>query len=106
MSGWPAAAPQESRWDALVIHPDDDVAILLRDVQAGELVGVRHAADVTVHTVTEAIPLGHKFALHAIEKGAPIRKYGERIGAATAAIAAGAHVHVHNMQSVRARKPT
>ena len=38
--------------------------------------------------------------------GAPVRKYGECIGVATADIAPGSHVHVHNMESRRARKTT
>jgi hypothetical protein len=36
----------------------------------------------------------------------PVRKYGECIGVATADIAAGSHVHVHNMESRRGRKTT
>jgi hypothetical protein len=36
--------------------------------------------------------------------GHHIRKYGAAIGEATAAIAAGAHVHVHNLRSLRARR--
>jgi hypothetical protein len=32
-----------------------------------------------------------------------VRKYGEAIGAAREPIAAGAHVHVHNLVSLRAR---
>ncbi|MBL8551176.1 MAG: altronate dehydratase [Hyphomonadaceae bacterium] len=45
----------------------------------------------------EAIPLGHKMAIAAIAKGAPVLKYGQVIGAASADIAAGAHVHTHNL---------
>jgi altronate dehydratase len=56
--------------------------------------------------VKENIPLGHKFARHALAKGAPVRKYGECIGVATADIVAGSHVHVHNMESRRGRKTT
>jgi predicted RecA/RadA family phage recombinase len=101
--GRPAEAPGR-HWDALVVHPDDDVAVALRDVQAGETVHVRRAGTVVRAQVTQAIPLGHKFALHALAKGAPVRKYGESIGVATADIAPGSHVHVHNMESRRARK--
>jgi hypothetical protein len=32
-----------------------------------------------------------------------VRKYGQTIGAASADIAAGSHVHVHNLVSLRAR---
>ena len=72
----------------------------------GETVDVRRAGTIIRAKVTEAIPLGHKFALHALAKGAPVRKYGECIGVATADIATGSHVHVHNMASRRAQKTT
>ena len=90
-------------WDAIVVHADDDVAVALRDIRCGDVARVRRQSTVRNMTVREAVPLGHKFALHAIAAGAEIRKYGESIGAATTAIAEGAHVHVHNMASRRAR---
>ena len=43
------------------------------------------------------VPFGHKVALCAIARGAPVIKYGVVIGHATADIAAGEHVHVHNL---------
>jgi altronate dehydratase len=106
MSARAAPAPPAVHWDALVVHPDDDVAVTLHDVQAGDPVDVRRAGGIVRAKVTQAIPLGHKFALHALARGAPVRKYGECIGVATADIAAGSHVHVHNMESRRARKAT
>jgi len=48
-------------------------------------------------TTGEPIPSGHKVALRAIAEGEVVRKYGQVIGLATQAIAAGAHVHVHNL---------
>jgi altronate dehydratase len=98
-----ASTVQGERWAALAIHPDDDVAVALRDLAAGETVAVRLGARVVSAIVRDAIPMGHKMALHAIASGAPIRKYGQTIGAATVDIAAGAHVHVHNVTSRRAR---
>ena len=80
-----------ARWDALVIHPDDDVAVAFRDIDAGETVDVRRGGTIHRMLVREAIPLGHKFALHALSLGAVIRKYGECIGVATADIGAGSH---------------
>jgi altronate dehydratase small subunit len=91
------------RWDALAIHPADDVAVALRDLAAGEIVNVRDGGAVHRITLIDAISLGHKFARHAVSRGAPIRKYGECIGVATADILPGAHVHIHNMVSRRAR---
>jgi altronate dehydratase small subunit len=106
MSGVPAppATGRPAHWDALVVHPDDDVAVVLHDVPAGATVAVRHGARIVHAQVTQAIALGHKFALHALAKGAIVRKYGECIGVTTADIGQGSHVHVHNMQSRRARK--
>ena len=90
-------------WDALAIHSDDDVAVALRDIDAGETVDVRRGGTIHRMLVREAIPLGHKFALSDLSRGTAIRKYGECIGVATADIGAGSHVHVHNMASRRAR---
>ena len=78
----PAAAP------FLRLHPDDDVAVATRAVPPGTTAGEV--------TTAAAIPAGHKVALRAVPAGAPIRKYGQVIGVAASAIAAGDHVHVHN----------
>ena len=45
------------------------------------------------------MPLGHKLARRPIAPGEKVRKYGAPIGTATRAIAAGEHVHVHNLAS-------
>ena len=44
-----------------------------------------------------AIPAGHKVAVRAIDRGQPVRKVGLVIGWASASIAAGDHVHDHNL---------
>ncbi len=90
-------------WDAIAIDPRDDVAVLLRDVAAGETVRVRAGGSVEQLVAVGPAALGHKIARRAIAAGASVRKYGEVIASATAAIAAGAHVHVHNVASNRAR---
>lgn len=79
--------------DALQIAPRDDVAVALRPIEAGQTVHVGTASI----TLNQAIPAGHKFALMPIAQGAPVHRYGARIGLATALIAAGDHVHSHNM---------
>jgi altronate hydrolase len=76
----------------------DDVAVALRDLAAGEQVGMEAVAI----TLTDAVPRGHKLALRSIEAGEPIRKYGQVIGRATARIARGAHVHAHNLATLLA----
>jgi altronate dehydratase len=106
ISGTTEMAAHPTRWDALVINPVDDVAVALRDLAAGEAIHVRDGNTVHRITLREAIPLGHKLARHVVSLGEPIRKYGECIGVATADIALGAHVHIHNMASRRARRPS
>ncbi|SJZ66861.1 UxaA family hydrolase [Consotaella salsifontis] len=44
----------------------------------------------------QRIPRGHKVAVRSIARGEVILKFGQIIGSATADIAAGDHVHVHN----------
>ena len=93
---------------ALRLHQDDPVAVALTPLTAGEgfdVGDVRQAAH-------DDVPRGHKVALRAVAAGELIRKYGEVIGVATADIAAGAHVHTHNLglhdagsASVRLRPP-
>ncbi len=43
------------------------------------------------------VPAGHKIAARAIGKGEPVLKYGAVIGLASRDIAAGEHVHTHNL---------
>ncbi|WP_417210053.1 UxaA family hydrolase [Antarctobacter sp.] len=47
---------------------------------------------------TQLIPRGHKLATQDIAKGAPVIKYAQVIGYAAEDIAAGAHVHTHNLE--------
>lgn len=84
---------------AIVISADDNVATALEAIEAGQIV---RAGGSTV-TAIDAIPRGHKIALRAIPAGARIVKYGSPIGTASAEIAAGAHVHTHNVASARGR---
>jgi altronate hydrolase len=75
----------------LILNPADDVAIAVDEVAAGEMPGgldVQARAD---------IPTGHKVARRAVPEGGVVRRYGQVIGRARSAIAAGDHVHVHNL---------
>ncbi len=78
---------------SLRIHGDDNVAVALQDLDAGSRidVGARRIL------LRDAVGKGHKFALHDIAAGQPVLKYGFVIGKASADIAAGDHVHSHNM---------
>ena len=77
------------------VHPADDVAVAVRAVAAGEELTVEGARV----TAREAIPAGHKLALRDFAPGEPVTKYGFPIGEATAPIAAGSHVHSHNLRT-------
>jgi altronate dehydratase small subunit len=100
-----ARCSEVARNDAIVLHAADDVATALRDLAAGEVVEVRIGDRAERVTLAEPIALCHKFALHALSPGQAVRKYGEVIGRATAAVERGAWVHVHNLKSLRARPP-
>jgi len=74
------------------IHPADDVVIARQ-----QLVGGTKIASEGI-TVIGLVPPGHKVAVRAIAQGAPVRRYNQIIGTAKQAIAAGQHVHTHNLE--------
>ena len=49
-------------------------------------------------TAQGPVPSGHKIATRAIPRDEPVRRYGQIIGFATRDIAAGEHVHTHNVE--------
>lgn len=87
--------------NALRIHPDDSVAVALRDLAAGTPLVLSPDGATPEVTTREAIPYGHKIALQDIPCGQQVVKYGAPIGRTSVDIVAGAHVHVHNLRSVR-----
>ncbi|MBM3375854.1 MAG: altronate dehydratase [Betaproteobacteria bacterium] len=73
----------------LRLHPADDVVIARSQILGGAVIeGI---------PVRGLIPAGHKIALRAIGSGQPVRRYNQIIGFASRAIAAGEHVHTHNL---------
>ena len=79
---------------AIRIDASDNVAVVVGDVEAGSRVGLDDGSEVMA---TQPVPRGNKVALTAIAAGDPVVRYGEEIGVATTDIAAGDHVHTHNM---------
>jgi altronate hydrolase len=77
----------------LLLRPDDSVGLLTRTVAAGTEV-VAGGARLRLR---DEVPAGHKVALREIAQGEQVRKYGQVIGLATSDIAAGEHVHTHNL---------
>lgn len=83
----------------LVISESDNVATALEPLEAGRRIEIKEGTVVAI----DAIPAGHKIALQAIAAGTGVFKYGSPIGTAIGDIAAGAHVHTHNVASSRGR---
>ncbi len=73
------------------IHADDDVVIARRQLLPGEVLAAEGV------TVSALVPPGHKLAARARAVGEAVRRYGQVIGHASRDIAAGQHVHVHNL---------
>jgi hypothetical protein len=90
---------------ALVIHPEDDVAVVVEAVPEGATLEAQSSAGVRSLTARQPIPTGHKVALRDLPCGSPIHKYGEKIGLAIQDIRAGDHVHLHNLASDRVKAP-
>jgi altronate hydrolase len=77
----------------LQLNASDNVAVALAALSKGTSPfrgGPVLAAD---------IPVAHKIAMADIARGEPIRKFGQVIGIASENIAAGSHVHVHNVSA-------
>ena len=79
---------------AVLLDPDDDVAIAKAQLAPGTVLVLSEGGTVRVG---QAIPSGHKVALRAIPTGEPVRRYGQVIGVATRAVGPGEHVHSHNL---------
>ena len=74
------------------IHPADNVVIARRQLLGGTLL-----AEEAGLQVAGLVPPGHKLATRAIAAGEAVRRYNQVIGQATQDIAAGQHVHSHNL---------
>ena len=77
--------------EAVRLHPADNLVVAPSRIPKGARL-VREGI-----AVVDSIPMGHKIATCRIASGEIVRKYGQVIGVATADIAPGAHVHVHNI---------
>jgi len=87
---------------ALALGPQDNVAVALEAIRAGDAVcvNVTGASPRTLVAVDD-VPFGFKLALCQIPAGAPILKHGQTIGRSTSDIGAGRQVHVHNVNGIR-----
>ena len=71
------------------LHPADDVVIARTQLISGTAI-----EDITTKGL---IPPGHKVATKALNTGDAVRRYNQIIGFASKPIAAGEHVHTHNL---------
>ena len=92
--------------NAMIIDPQDNVAVAIEPIALGDTVTYLCQGQPVTLTAAEDITIYHKLATREIREGEPVVKYGEHIGAATALIPKGAHVHVHNVASVREDRRT
>jgi altronate hydrolase len=90
----PLADPAPMR-ALLRLDPRDDVATALRPLEPGESLEI----DGETLEVREPIPFGHKVALRDLDAGREVLKFGWPIGALTAPVRAGEHVHTHNVST-------
>lgn len=79
----------------VLLNATDNVLVCCQTAEVGELIMI----DKQDYEMTIRINVGHKIARTQLSKGHKIIKYGVSIGSATADVAIGEHVHMHNMQS-------
>lgn len=80
---------------AILLRSQDDVAVAARLLEPGEDIEL----SIGLIPVRDRVGMGHKIALRAIPRGAPVRKYGQVIGFATRDIPGGSLVHVDNLEA-------
>ena len=78
------------------LHPNDNVVVAVDTLVPGTRVEGIIAGS--------RIPRGHKVACAVIEKGAPVLKFGQVIGRASARIEPGEWVHQHNLEMAELRR--
>src|SRR4051812_14059743 len=79
---------------AILLHPQDSVAVLKRPVLADDEL-INGSIRVRARTNIQA---GHKIALTELKEGEAVKKYGQVIGFASSGIGPGEHVHGHNLR--------
>lgn len=87
----------------LLHEPQDDVGVAVTDLKKGAKVGAVTLEGKSAGRVTlrENVPLGHKVAMRDLATDQPVVKYGRPVGQTVTAIARGAHVHTHNVKTLR-----
>ena len=87
----------------LLHEPQDDVGVAVMDLKKGATIGaltLEGKAAGKVKLISN-VPLGHKVAMRNLAKEQPVLKYGRPVGKAVQPISRGAHVHTHNVKTLR-----
>jgi (2R)-sulfolactate sulfo-lyase subunit alpha len=81
----------------------DDVGVAVEDLKKGSKIGVVTLEGEAAGTIKllNDVPLGHKVAMRNLPLDKPVIKYGRPVGKAVEAISKGAHVHIHNVKTLR-----
>jgi altronate hydrolase len=84
--------------DYILSEAKDNVVTAVCELARGQVLSVQGRT----LSIRERIPAWHKVAIEDIQRGEPVRKYGSRIGTATAFIKTGSLVHSHNLKTDQA----
>ncbi len=87
------AKPPTADNAAIHLSSRDNIAVARVPLAAGQQVRV-NGCEITLRS---AVPMGHKLAIHGIDAGGNILRYGQIMGTARVRIEPGDHVHVHNV---------
>lgn len=91
------------KYGILIHEADDDVGVAVLNLKNGDEIGVATLEGQSIGSVKviNDVPLGHKVAMREMAKDKQVIEYGRPIGQAIEPIAKGAHVHVHNIRTMR-----
>jgi hypothetical protein len=79
----------------ILLNPQDNCLIAAARLESGSQVEIEGEQV----TLAKTIDLGHKVARRALMKDEKVLRYGAVIGHVTEAVARGAHLHTHNLES-------
>ena len=89
-------SPTPARTTSVLLMSEQDNCLIARStLRVGDVVEI----DGRQVVLTQDIDLGHKLARRPLAVGDKVLRYGAPIGSVTRPIAAGEHIHTHNLES-------
>jgi (2R)-sulfolactate sulfo-lyase subunit alpha len=87
----------------LLHEPHDDVGVAVMNLKKGATIGAVTLEGKRLGSLKlrDNVPLGHKVAMRDLPLDKPVIKYGRPVGKAVKPVARGAHVHTHNVKTLR-----